>query len=654
MIDRIFALVTGLLIGTSVLASEKVNSIEGEVPTEIEIADRRDDCSPKTDIWNCESPAITSTPRIIEWEENRDEVAVELGLSNFEHALIEEIDGRTNDSIRIVWEKNSDTSPAEESYQISILRSPIAGRTYRLTVRNPHNRGNPLVQEIPLPGIRDSYDLDLSIFPINSTFNEALTPLFPVPGDFLCDIVADPWSCKQPTIHGLVIPDRDRKIIDSDSQSPMGEVLKLGVTVENAARVVVESLNYPLYSPLTLLDHSFFPTLRRSDNRGKKTVNFQMQVFKQKDLVRIRAINKHGSVSRDEIIQVKFDMVPSIANAGWADRAANNLTISDSDQTVYLALSRMKFADSAKLTLYTANHKCDGSFFLESSKSSHLFKLGRMLGASSTYVRVPVILKNCPGESYTLTALVSPGQVDWFPEWQKRLSTPLKVNSLVMARPRIVRSSLEEDGKSTGLPEGSFYAGARLRLNVEAVDTDELIVMTTSNDVITSAVRQLGIHVNSYFPLVADHRIDGGLDLIARTPNNPRSDMVRFRPRVVRQARLTVPVIWNTTSTPSTTKASITCALHPKGSSRWASFFATKTISVNRQRTGNETVVFDLEGPARAFQKPGDAVSITCNATGEIPGQGLGTMTEDTKYTFGSWPVGRVTLTSKGFVLRMP
>lgn len=652
------AVFVGCLISACVVAAEKVDKVDGDDQrgVEIELERERADCEPDRDAWRCNSPEITDDPRIVQWEEEGDSLTLELGLSNFEHAQIEEIDARTNTPVRIVWEMESAPDHAHEPIQASIVKSPIAGRSYRLTVRNPHNAFDPLVQDVFLPGISDSFETNLEVLPENVSSDTPLVTFVPVAPDLLCDVQADPWGCKQPIVHGLEIPDQERRWITSTTEFPMGYILNLGVTVENAGRIVVESLNYPLYSPLSLVDQQFIQIAGQPGAGGRQTVNFQMRVFKQSSRIRIRAINGHGTATKTEIIHMNSVMRPTISGAQWVDRKGMPLTTVDSDQEVFLELANMRFSDSVRLALSSDNIKCEGSFFLGNSKSKHLMGLNRMLGRHGTRIMVPVVLKNCPGESHAISVLVSPGQVEWFPESEKRLSKPLKIDPLTNAQPKIIRASLEVDGNDFGLPKGSFLIGAKVKLNVEAIDADELVVRSLGNKQIAYTGGQANNHVDSHFPIIVDRNFAGGFDLIARTPNNPRSDTQRFFPKVLRKAKLTVPVTWQGQSTPNTKNASVTCTLHPKGKMSLNHFYATRTlnIKVNGRPSAKETLVFDLEGQIRSSEKPSDVVSITCTALGDHSGQGLGSHQQDTGYTFGSWPFGVVAISSKPFKMRVP
>ncbi len=653
--NRFLLIVLACLASTYALAAEQAGDtrIAGQDVTVVVPPEETADCDPEQDAWRCAPPAMSGEPRIIEWDEEGRKAILELRLSNFEHARIEEIDALTNRLLGVVWEADSDPFSQPEPIEAGIAVSAAAGRVYRLTVRNPHNVADPLVDNLLLPGIADGIDLNLERLPVGFGIEVPDLEVLPFPGNFLCDIFADPWGCKQPTIHGLEIPAREQGWIDSRTEYPMGYVMKLGVTVENAARVVVESLNDPLYSPLTLLVHRFPLVVGPGGNGGRKTVDFQMQIYKQRHRIRIRATNKHGTTVKDEIIQINSKMSPAISRAGWVDRTYNPVSAEDSDQAVYLELNSLRFADSARLSLLSSNFRCDGSFFRDNGKSDYLLGLNRMAMRTGTTVRVPVILKNCPGNTYSVTVLVSPGQVEWFPESEKQLSGPLKVSSLVNPQPRIIATSLEVDGKDPGLPRGSYFAGARLKLFVEAVEADELVVESATNHQLAYAGGQRNNHVKGYFPLVADFRLGSGFDLVARTPNNPRSDTRRFLPKVLRQAKLTVPVVWQSQAAPTTSVANISCSVHPKGTPFTGRFDGTKTIKVNRRQSASETLVFDLEGIAVDSQKPSDTVSVSCSAVGDIPGQGLGSMSQDTKYTFGTWPVGPVAITAKPYELRM-
>ncbi len=83
---KFFIIFVGCLISTLAFAGGK--KVDGASQTslirvEIEPGQELRGCEPENDAWRCEPPQIASEPRIIEWEEEGNEVILELGLTNF-------------------------------------------------------------------------------------------------------------------------------------------------------------------------------------------------------------------------------------------------------------------------------------------------------------------------------------------------------------------------------------------------------------------------------------------------------------------------------------------------------------------------------------------------------------------------------------------
>ena len=654
--SRFLMAAVGCLIGASAFANETLNnavlieqpSLEiGVVEQPLVLLDpdgNAVDCNPDQDVWQCEPPVMAEEPRIVDWREDSGDVLLELSLFNFAHAQIVEVDQRTNEVLGVVWEMQGEPHHHAEGILVEMPQLPIKGRAYQLVLRNPNNTSQPVIHDIQMPGVGEGLtvvldeleqETDLSI--IKPRLPELLP--FPDPGNKFCDVAADEWNCLQPVIHSLNIPVRERGWLQSSTDYPIGRIMKLSVTVENTARVIVDDLYDPEYSPIRLLtNYAPLISVNPGTARQKRTVHFQMQLLKKVHRIRISALNPHGSVVKSQVLTLNYPMTPSISGARWVDRSGALLTTEDADQTVYLELSSLKYSDGANLFLASNNINCRGSFFFDSSSPTYKMRLKSMNGPAGALFRVPVVLKNCSGEKHSLEIHVSPGQYEWFPEQEERLSKSLHVNSLIKPQPRIIRGSLEAVNKNTDLPDGTYYAGAQLRLNVETVDADVLSVVNHDNKLIVDAPGQGQTHVRSYFPLVADHYLGRGFDLNATIPNNPRSDKKRFFPKVVRRAKLVLPVTW-ANSSPTVPKAKITCAVHPKGINKWSGFYASRTIPVGNP--GGALLIFDVEGEAYDFQQADKTVSVTCYSIAG-KGHGLGTKVQDTQYTFGTWPAGPV------------
>ncbi len=317
-------------------------------------------------------------------------------------------------------------------------------------------------------------------------------------------------------------------------------------------------------------------------------------------------------------------------------------TTVDPNQLKDIVLGKLEYVDSVDLELITNPPSCQGSVFRESGQRSYTHKLGDVGNYGRTLL--PVVLKSCRGTSYTLKVVANPRQIDLTIPARKKTSDILTVTGPMLSEPKILLSNLSSEqggGKKT------YLAGEELVLNFEVVGADEVFIEShTGNKKFNSLGDLKGRHTKSTFSFKAGSSVSG-FDLIAQTSHEGKvkKDEKRFLPDIIRRVNLTVPLQWkNVNQLPGRMK--ITCAIG--GSRSVNQFWKAKTISPGK----DSKLQLSLEDIVRSSANIIAKLYYYCIAKDHSDTAfSYGYIEEPISYTYSTWPVKELSITTKTFVL---
>lgn len=599
-------------------------------------------CNPATDKWKCSPPEILDFSADPPQSFSGQRVALNFGISNGEDYKVF-IHSRSRPSEELLQE-----GVIPRGGRVTIMVDPKVTTDFRLEATNPRTgKGSGAERKLTLTVIEPG-KLQASGQPAPKGGFAPATPYRPgIPAGTgqpagnnpKCDATTDIYRCLPPDTPKITFDAEIYDKLTNNKWNMMGQTIYFTVEVGNTKSLEVQH-HVKGYTPETINAPA---NLAPSRQRIRLPLSIR---FQRLDL-RVVARNPHGekgdSVSFDVSIQL-----PAIDNKIWTSGIGANRAVTSADpgEDVSLVLNAIHSADSLLVRLVSSPSSCK-ALLRNSGNDADEISLAGALSGKPVSARIPVVLQNCGGKPYKVTAELTPrlnGQVF---QASKSLSPVLSITGPKLVQPTFMNADL---ASKPAMGRGRILSGSEIRLDLEFINAQELqIISHVSRSVIYENKGLNNVYTKAPLWLTADDRVAEGFDvvLISRDGTREQRASKRFLPKVIRRLDINVPINWNAKDLSRTPKSvSIAC----EAGSIWSS----QPVVINGAK-GMLNLYFKLEIPVKNDSKESKPRDYTCSATSRLPTGNLlghGTITGKLPHAYSQWPLSPVKLKASPLTLR--